>query len=282
MGATNRPQDLDSAILRRMPTRFHINQPVRRHTHTHTHTHGNEMNFREVMTSQPAQQLNTELSCVVGWNVQLWCRNMEVCVSCLCCSAECAAERADPQTHPGERECEFFFIISDCVNVCSCLDDWTAAQKVVMPFCRFLRIKVVIVFVCTFSSCLCFYFGAAAGSVKSQLNVWSRILNWKVEVLTAGGAVEPWRDLLKPDPLCRWTCQSTSSTSPRKRRDSQEVTSERCVVMPHCSVFETSSTLRTTGFFMFIYAIFHIQQCVHFLWLHFRCSFWDLVHIKTA
>lgn len=29
MGATNRPQDLDSAILRRMPTRFHINQPVR-------------------------------------------------------------------------------------------------------------------------------------------------------------------------------------------------------------------------------------------------------------
>ncbi|XP_046710496.1 outer mitochondrial transmembrane helix translocase isoform X3 [Silurus meridionalis] len=27
MGATNRPQDLDSAILRRMPTRFHINQP---------------------------------------------------------------------------------------------------------------------------------------------------------------------------------------------------------------------------------------------------------------
>ncbi|XP_048407033.1 outer mitochondrial transmembrane helix translocase isoform X3 [Stegostoma tigrinum] len=27
MGATNRPQDLDSAILRRMPTRFHIGQP---------------------------------------------------------------------------------------------------------------------------------------------------------------------------------------------------------------------------------------------------------------
>uniref|UniRef100_UPI00398EEF25 outer mitochondrial transmembrane helix translocase n=1 Tax=Pristiophorus japonicus TaxID=55135 RepID=UPI00398EEF25 len=27
MGATNRPQDLDTAILRRMPTRFHINQP---------------------------------------------------------------------------------------------------------------------------------------------------------------------------------------------------------------------------------------------------------------
>uniref|UniRef100_A0A8C9LTR2 Outer mitochondrial transmembrane helix translocase n=1 Tax=Piliocolobus tephrosceles TaxID=591936 RepID=A0A8C9LTR2_9PRIM len=26
MGATNRPQDLDSAIMRRMPTRFHINQ----------------------------------------------------------------------------------------------------------------------------------------------------------------------------------------------------------------------------------------------------------------
>ncbi|KAM6067163.1 outer mitochondrial transmembrane helix translocase isoform 2-T3 [Chlamydotis macqueenii] len=31
MGATNRPQDLDSAIMRRMPTRFHINQPVDRH-----------------------------------------------------------------------------------------------------------------------------------------------------------------------------------------------------------------------------------------------------------
>uniref|UniRef100_A0A8C5GVA8 Outer mitochondrial transmembrane helix translocase n=1 Tax=Gouania willdenowi TaxID=441366 RepID=A0A8C5GVA8_GOUWI len=30
MGATNRPQDLDSAILRRMPTRFHINQPSAR------------------------------------------------------------------------------------------------------------------------------------------------------------------------------------------------------------------------------------------------------------
>ncbi|XP_028651254.2 outer mitochondrial transmembrane helix translocase isoform X1 [Erpetoichthys calabaricus] len=30
MGATNRPQDLDSAILRRMPTRFHINQPTLR------------------------------------------------------------------------------------------------------------------------------------------------------------------------------------------------------------------------------------------------------------
>uniref|UniRef100_A0A671T8X8 Outer mitochondrial transmembrane helix translocase n=1 Tax=Sinocyclocheilus anshuiensis TaxID=1608454 RepID=A0A671T8X8_9TELE len=28
MGATNRPQDLDSAILRRMPTKFYINQPV--------------------------------------------------------------------------------------------------------------------------------------------------------------------------------------------------------------------------------------------------------------
>ncbi|OBS66439.1 hypothetical protein A6R68_05023, partial [Neotoma lepida] len=28
MGATNRPQDLDSAIMRRMPTRFHINQPL--------------------------------------------------------------------------------------------------------------------------------------------------------------------------------------------------------------------------------------------------------------
>lgn len=35
MGATNRPQDLDSAILRRMPTRFHINQPVGTCTHTH-------------------------------------------------------------------------------------------------------------------------------------------------------------------------------------------------------------------------------------------------------
>uniref|UniRef100_A0A2K6N907 Outer mitochondrial transmembrane helix translocase n=1 Tax=Rhinopithecus roxellana TaxID=61622 RepID=A0A2K6N907_RHIRO len=28
MGAANRPQDLDSAIMRRMPTRFHINQPA--------------------------------------------------------------------------------------------------------------------------------------------------------------------------------------------------------------------------------------------------------------
>uniref|UniRef100_A0A2K6U7U7 Outer mitochondrial transmembrane helix translocase n=1 Tax=Saimiri boliviensis boliviensis TaxID=39432 RepID=A0A2K6U7U7_SAIBB len=28
MGATNRPQDPDSAIMRRMPTRFHINQPA--------------------------------------------------------------------------------------------------------------------------------------------------------------------------------------------------------------------------------------------------------------
>ncbi|XP_020830623.1 outer mitochondrial transmembrane helix translocase isoform X2 [Phascolarctos cinereus] len=28
MGATNRPQDLDSAIMRRMPTRFHVNQPA--------------------------------------------------------------------------------------------------------------------------------------------------------------------------------------------------------------------------------------------------------------
>ncbi|XP_013913817.1 PREDICTED: ATPase family AAA domain-containing protein 1 [Thamnophis sirtalis] len=28
MGATNRPQDLDTAIMRRMPTRFHVNQPV--------------------------------------------------------------------------------------------------------------------------------------------------------------------------------------------------------------------------------------------------------------
>ncbi|XP_069467386.1 outer mitochondrial transmembrane helix translocase isoform X1 [Ambystoma mexicanum] len=27
MGATNRPQDLDTAIMRRMPSRFHINQP---------------------------------------------------------------------------------------------------------------------------------------------------------------------------------------------------------------------------------------------------------------
>ncbi|PIO38108.1 hypothetical protein AB205_0191970 [Aquarana catesbeiana] len=30
MGATNRPQDLDTAIMRRMPTRFHINQPALR------------------------------------------------------------------------------------------------------------------------------------------------------------------------------------------------------------------------------------------------------------
>ncbi|XP_018082799.1 outer mitochondrial transmembrane helix translocase isoform X1 [Xenopus laevis] len=30
MGATNRPQDLDTAIMRRMPTRFHVNQPSMR------------------------------------------------------------------------------------------------------------------------------------------------------------------------------------------------------------------------------------------------------------
>lgn len=46
MGATNRPQDLDSAILRRMPTRFHINQPVS--THVYTQLKPSKTNRREV------------------------------------------------------------------------------------------------------------------------------------------------------------------------------------------------------------------------------------------
>lgn len=46
---------------------------------------------------------------------------------------------------------------------------------------------------------------------------------------------------------CRLMCQLTSLMLPRKRRVSQEVTSERCVVTRPCSVSETLSTLRTTG-----------------------------------
>lgn len=78
MGATNRPQDLDSAILRRMPTRFHINQPV------HTHVH-----IIHIFTEHTGLCLCA--SCI-------WC--VHVC-------AECEAEATDTQTHPGERERKF-------------------------------------------------------------------------------------------------------------------------------------------------------------------------------
>ena len=70
--------------------------------------------------------------------------------------------------------------------------------------------------------------------------------------------------------LCRSMCQLTSLMLPRKRRVSQEVTSERCVVMPPCSVSETSSTLRTTGICLFTCLSVCPITCLSFplsLWL---------------
>ncbi|XP_061837179.1 outer mitochondrial transmembrane helix translocase isoform X2 [Nerophis lumbriciformis] len=57
MGATNRPQDLDSAILRRMPTRFHINQPgVHQREHILKLILENESVDQQVQLSQVAKE----------------------------------------------------------------------------------------------------------------------------------------------------------------------------------------------------------------------------------
>lgn len=83
MGATNRPQDLDSAILRRMPTRFHINQPVSPLILAQNMFDG----FKE-MFSFTAESIN---SVVILINDHLSCVYLE-----------CQAEERHIETDPGE------------------------------------------------------------------------------------------------------------------------------------------------------------------------------------